>query len=208
MTGTKLTRLAEDIVEISMPDPVTARQIAEDLREAGCFEEVVPALTNITVMFSPFTHSFSTIERVIGEQLQSATSITQPSAAEITLPIIYGGTAGPDLEHVAEALGLSPDEVISTHAAQTYTVDMMGFTPGFAYLSGCEWSVPRLSTPKPYVSAGSVGVAGSRTGVYSLSGPGGWPIIGRTSAALFDAENSKPFLLSAGSKIRFRSVNA
>lgn len=201
-------RLAEDLVEITVRDPSQAQKVAERLRQAGCFDEVVPALTNVTVLFSPLAHTYPEIERIIEERLQ-ASNADQPQRVDvITLPIVYGGAAGPDLDHVAEALELPPDKVIEAHASQTHHVDMMGFTPGFAYMSGMNWSVPRLSTPKAKVAAGSVGVAGGRTGIYSLGGPGGWPIIGRTSTQLFDAQSSTPFLLSPGVRVRFQSVDA
>jgi len=127
---------------------------------------------------------------------------------EISLPISYGGADGPDLERLAKQRSITEAEVIRQHEACLYTVEMMGFTPGFAYLSGFEndWSITRLETPAKEIPAGLVGIVGHKCGSYGLKGPGGWPIIGRADAHFFDITRDEPFLLSAGMKVRFQSV--
>ena len=104
--------------------------------------------------------------------------------------------------------GLLQKELIALHTGQEYRVDMLGFTPGFAYIGGLDAAldVPRLPQPRMHVAAGSIGIADGRTGVYALPGPGGWPIIGRTSLTLFDALSDQPFLLQAGYRVRFTAV--
>ncbi|MEM6914268.1 MAG: carboxyltransferase domain-containing protein, partial [Pseudomonadota bacterium] len=126
---------------------------------------------------------------------------------DITLEVKYGGTEGPDLELVARQLGLAPRELIETHTRHSFVVDLMGFTPGFAYLSELNWSVPRLNTPRSDVAAGSIGLAGRLSGIYSLRGPGGWPIIGQTKHQLFDSGADPPFLLEPGFRVRFQEIN-
>ena len=126
----------------------------------------------------------------------------------IEISVSYGGTAGPDLSAVAERLGLSQSELIDQHCAIPHRVEMIGFTPGFAYLSGvrAHLSVPRLDTARRHVPAGSIGISGAYTGIYALNGPGGWPLIGRTDHPLFDPHQDPPFRLLPGHAVRFRSI--
>ena len=117
----------------------------------------------------------------------------------------YGGEDGPDLAAVAEYAGLSPRQVVERHAAGEYRVAMLGFAPGFPYLLGLDprIAMPRLSTPRQRVEAGSVGIGGTQAGIYPRSGPGGWRIIGRTDAVLFDPARDPPSLLAPGDRVRF-----
>ena len=104
--------------------------------------------------------------------------------------------------------GLSQDEVIAIHAGGEYVVEMVGFTPGFAFIGGLDerlW-VPRRSEPRQRVPAGSVGIAGERTGLYAMASPGGWTLIGRTPMTLFDPGAEQPFALAPGMRVRFRAA--
>ena len=118
---------------------------------------------------------------------------------------------GPDLAEVARLTGLSPGEVVARHAAGEYTVGWLGFSPGFGYLTGLDpvlASVPRLAEPRLRVPAGSVAIAGGLAAVYSSTSPGGWRLLGRTSAALWDPDRDPPALLAPGMRVRFRRVDA
>jgi KipI family sensor histidine kinase inhibitor len=117
----------------------------------------------------------------------------------------YGGEDGPDLQAVASHHHISAREVVRIHADRDYTVFMMGFTPGFAYMGRLDDAIatPRLETPRTRVAAGSVGIAGAQTGVYPIDSPGGWRLIGRTSLRLFDPAADSPFLFSPGDTARF-----
>ncbi|SIS73067.1 5-oxoprolinase subunit PxpB [Alicyclobacillus vulcanalis] len=128
--------------------------------------------------------------------------------AIVTLPVVYGGAYGPDLDEVAERTGLLPEDVIRLHQEGSYRVAMIGFSPGFAYLIGLpeRLRVPRRKTPRSRVERGSVGIAGFQTGVYSFATPGGWQIIGRTPLGLFDVKRNPPSLLAPGDEVRFRAV--
>jgi inhibitor of KinA len=123
----------------------------------------------------------------------------------IHVPVRYGGEFGPDLPDLAEHCGLEPAEVIRLHTEPLYQVAMLGFAPGFAYLLNLPESLatPRLATPRLRVPPGSVGIAGSQTGIYALATPGGWRIIGRTDLHLFDAGRSDPFLIKPGDSVKF-----
>jgi KipI family sensor histidine kinase inhibitor len=118
----------------------------------------------------------------------------------VEIPVSY---AGPDLEALADTLGLEVDDLVAEHTAAEHVVAFCGFAPGFSYLTGSGWQVPRLSTPRPRVDAGSVGLAGPFTGIYPTASPGGWQIIGRTDEVLWDPTRSEPALLPPGTRVRF-----
>jgi KipI family sensor histidine kinase inhibitor len=126
----------------------------------------------------------------------------------VTIPVVYGGEWGPDLEEVARLCGLSAIDVVRIHSAPLYRVYMLGFVPGFAYLGGMDEriAVPRLAVPRAKIPAGSVGIAGGQTGVYPLETPGGWRLIGRTPLSLFVPERNPPALLKAGDWVRFLPI--
>lgn len=110
---------------------------------------------------------------------------------------------GPDLDDVARATGLTVDEVVAAHGAREYTVALMGFAPGFAYLDGLDprLELPRRATPRPRVPAGSLAIAGSQTAVYPFAGPGGWHLLGHVvDTRMFDARGP---LFALGDRVRF-----
>jgi 5-oxoprolinase (ATP-hydrolysing) subunit B len=121
------------------------------------------------------------------------------------ISVEYGGTAGPDLSALAARAGMDPAAYIDSHAAADYTVAFLGFQPGFPYLRGLPRALhaPRRSSPRVRVAAGSVAIGGSYTGIYPAGGPGGWQIIGRTPAVLFDPRRAAPALLMPGDRVRF-----
>lgn len=120
----------------------------------------------------------------------------------VELPVVYDG---PDLADVAALTGLGVEQVVARHTAPEYVVAFLGFTPGFPYLVGLDPAlhVPRRRTPRTAVPAGSVGLAGDQTGVYPRASPGGWQLLGRTGAVLFDAAREPPALLAPGDRLRF-----
>jgi KipI family sensor histidine kinase inhibitor len=120
----------------------------------------------------------------------------------IEIPVVYDG---PDLAEVAELAGLREAEVVERHAAATYAVAFTGFAPGFGYLTGLDPALrlPRRKTPRERVPAGSVAIAGEYAGVYPRESPGGWRLLGRTDAALWDLDRDPPALLRPGVRVRF-----
>lgn len=171
-------------------------------------KEFVPCYASLMIYYDPLQISFQKIVEIIQNQEQSAYANTERQRL-ITIPCLYGGEYGPDLEGVARYHGLTPQEVIDLHSSVIYRVYMLGFSPGFPYLGGLPERLvtPRLETPRAATPAGSIGIAGEQTGIYSLSTPGGWRIIGHTPVPLFAPDKQEqPFLLRAGDLIRFLPV--
>jgi 5-oxoprolinase (ATP-hydrolysing) subunit B len=133
-----------------------------------------------------------------------------PAGRERRIPCSYGGADGPDLEDVARLARITPADVMNRHAAATYTVELLGFAAGFAYLGGLppELAVPRLNSPRTTTPGGSVAIAGRQSGIYPADLPGGWRVIGRTSVTLFDPRRDPPAYLAPGDRVRFEPVAA
>ncbi|MFA5911468.1 MAG: 5-oxoprolinase subunit PxpB [Vicinamibacterales bacterium] len=192
-------------------DPVVnerAIALASRLRQRGGrgIRDVVPGYCTVAVHFDPLQTDLGALERAIADDASGldATEGVTPRAP-IEIPVAYGGEYGPDLEAVAAFAGCSTADVIAWHAARTYRVYMLGFVPGFAYMGRVDSRIaaPRHRVPRERVPAGSVGIAGEQTGVYPVASPGGWQVIGRTPAAMFDANRPQPSLLAAGDLVRF-----
>lgn len=127
----------------------------------------------------------------------------------LEVPTRYGGDAGPDLEWVAQQAGLTPAQVVAVHTSVEYRVAMIGFRPGFPYLLGLPavLHLPRRSSVRPRVPAGSVAIAGAQAGIYPAESPGGWQLLGRSDLAFFDPLRSPPSLLLPGDRVRFVAGN-
>ncbi|MFN8461057.1 MAG: 5-oxoprolinase subunit PxpB [Anaerolineales bacterium] len=175
--------------------------------------ETVPAYATLLVHYDPSTLSFAQIKNALQEKIveveESATRKPRQAHPErrrrVEVPVRYGGEHGVDLESVARHLHLSVEDVIRIHSETIYTVYMMGFTPGYPYLGKLDDALvmPRLETPRARVPAGTVAIAGSQTGIYSVDSPGGWHLIGWTPLKLFDPESDSPFLFSPGDEVKF-----
>ena len=167
--------------------------------------EAVPSYRSLLVHYDPLQLSCEEVETFLSEMLQKCAETPPPESRLVEISTVYGGECGPDIEFVAEHSGLSVKDVIRLHSGATYTVYMLGFTPGFPYLGGLPEAIaaPRLPTPRKSVPAGSVGIAGPQTGIYPSATPGGWRLIGRTPVTLFDPQRSPPAVLRPGDQVRF-----
>lgn len=203
-----LTRCGDDLFSISVERPDEAQALALQLREAGGWLDVVPGIDSVVVRFDAARLSATEAQRAIDSVLAAGVQPLDVSDELVEIPVIYGGEAGPDLDELSEATGLSPDEIVRLHTSCEYRVDMVGFTPGFAFIGGLDerLRVPRRKEPRQRVPAGSVGIADERTGLYAMASPGGWTLIGRTSYPLFDATAEQPFALAPGMRVRFRAI--
>jgi inhibitor of KinA len=170
--------------------------------------EWVPAYDSVAVYYDPWKLSYEEITNVLQPIANEIDVNHQKTNTVITIPTVYGSDYGPDLENLAAANNLSTKEVIDLHTKRHYLINMIGFLPGFPYLSGIDerLAMPRLENPRKSVPAGSVGIAESQTGIYPLASPGGWNIIGRTPLKLFDAEKEEPFLFEQGDYLQFTSI--
>jgi 5-oxoprolinase (ATP-hydrolysing) subunit B len=170
-------------------------------------DDIVPAYLALTVFYDALRVSYDVIAKMIldecGRPDWAGGEVTE--SRQHVIPVHYDGM---DLEAVAAATGLAVAEVIARHSARTYTVDLLGFVPGFAYLSELDPSLqlPRRPEPRPRVPAGSVAIAAVQTAVYPLDTPGGWHIIGRTDTVMFNPARNPPALVQAGDTVRFERV--
>lgn len=174
--------------------------------------ELIPTYRSLLVSYDPITSDYDEMIGKLDEivaHLDGSDNVA-PNMKIIKLPVVYGGDDGPDLDSVAEHASLTVQDVIDIHSGVDYRVYMVGFAPGFPYLGGLNERIatPRLKTPRTSVPAGSVGIAESQTGVYPNASPGGWQLIGRTAATLFDVSKSSPSLITPGSKVRFVPVDS
>jgi len=168
-------------------------------RPAGLLD-VVSSFASVAVHFKG-----AEVRGWIESALADDVDVETTAGGDFEIPVCYDG---PDLEEVAAGVGLTADEVIALHSGADYTVAAVGFSPGFPYLSGLpdRLNVPRRQTPRLAVPAGSVAIAGGQAGIYPFTSPGGWHVLGRTGATLFDPALSPPALLSPGDRVRFVPV--
>jgi inhibitor of KinA len=167
--------------------------------------ETVPAYCTLLAHYNPLITTYNEIKKHIEEKLDLIDESTHRPFRHLEIPVLYGDASGPDLEPAAATLTISPSELIRLHTEREYTVYMMGFTPGFPYMGilNEKLILPRMSTPRTRVPAGSVAIAGSQTGIYPVDSPGGWHILGWTPLKLFDPLSEDPFLFAPGDVVRF-----
>lgn len=203
-------RAADDLLSVAVATPAEGQALAEHLRNAKDWLEVVPGIDSVVVRFDAATLNGEDAMRRLADALVEGISPPESVAPVLEIPVVYGGEHGPDLDALCERFGMTRDEFIALHTGREYTVDMVGFTPGFAFIGGLDERLraPRRDSPRQRVAAGSVAVADERTGIYAIASPGGWNVIGRTSLSLFDPGAEHPFLLAAGRRVRFTAVEA
>jgi len=191
-------------------DPAISRRVlayAQQLEQARLpgVGDIVPTYRSILIHYDPLVLSWEAVVDWVRTQPASIGPQPGASSRRIEIPVVYGGESGPDLDFVARAHDIPPEEVVRLHSSVEYIVHMMGFMPGFPYLGGLppQLETPRLETPRTRVPAGSVGLAGKQTGIYPFDSPGGWRIIGHTYVKLFDPALDPPTLLAPGDRVRF-----
>jgi len=170
-------------------------------------DDVVPAYLALTAFYDSLHASYAEMAAQLLDACERAARRTG-QASSPRAHLIQVRYDGLDLDAVATATGLSIREVIDRHSAREYTVDLLGFVPGFAYLSELDPALhlPRRPEPRPRVPAGSVAIAGAQTAVYPLDTPGGWHLIGRTETVMFDPAREPAALLRAGDAVRFEPL--
>lgn len=197
MTTPAARRVGADALLVEVDDAVAAVDLAAWARAAAVgADEIVPGAA--TVLFDGVPDPAALLDVLAGWTAGAA-----PLPGDLVeVPVVYDGA---DLGFVAESWGVSVDEVVARHQGIEFVAAFCGFAPGFSYLAGLpdDLAVPRLDTPRSKVAAGSVGLAGPWCGVYPTASPGGWRILGRTDAVLWDQDRSEPALLPPGTRIRF-----
>lgn len=170
--------------------------------------ELMPTYRSLAIYFNPVETDIDDLKKKIEKAIETLGSGTETGLKEAVIPVCYGGKYGPDLENVADHHGITSEEVIKKHSSVSCYCYMLGFTPGFSYLGGMDESIatPRLKNPRELIPAGSVGIAGSQTGIYPIDSPGGWQLIGRTPLRMYDPAKTPPTLLDAGLWVRFKPI--
>lgn len=184
--------------------------LSEYLRKTFDWMEVVSAEGSIAVKYNSLDISNTKAKSLILDKLKEF-SYQEESREKslLRIPVYYSEEFGLDIKDVASEHSLTSQEIADLHSGTTYEVKMIGFTPGFAYLGDLpkELIMPRLSRPRINLLPGSVGISGNRTGVYTLGGPGGWRIIGRTPLKLFDPDKKNPFGISTDMRVKFNPIS-
>jgi KipI family sensor histidine kinase inhibitor len=190
-------------------DQATIHRLAAALGAAlstGRVIDVVPGDRSLLLIFDGTDDGEVSAREVVTDAL--AAPVVTPSRRRHVIPVRYGGDDGPDLADAARLAGMTTDELVELHTSGEHPVLFLGFAPGFPYIGDLPPSLvlPRLSTPRTVIPAGSVGIAESYTGIYPAPLPAGWRIIGRTPMALFDPRTDPPTTLLAGDLVRFEAI--
>jgi len=217
MTTLRIVPAGDAAMLIELPariDPATnarvvalARALSD--RYASLLRDVVVGYCSVTLYFDPLLVEHAWLEAQVRHVDETLPGSVPAEGRLVHIPVCYGGECGPDLADVAASVRLSEAEVVAMHASVTYRVYMMGFVPAFAYMASVHprLSLPRRSTPRDRVPAGSVAIAAGQTAVYPIDTPGGWHLIGRTSISIYEPALADPFLLHPGDHVRFHAVD-
>ncbi len=168
-----------------------------------------PAYCSLLVVFDALRLRHAELEAILRTYIDRLETTPQSPARVVEVPVCYDAEFGLDLADVAASCSLSVQQIVEMHCSMQYVVYFLGFVPGFAYLGDlpAELAVPRLVTPRRALPRGSVAIAGRQTGIYPLSTPGGWRILGRTPLALFRSDRHAMNLLSVGDQVRFVQIS-
>ena len=171
--------------------------------------EYIPAFSSVAVIYNPMKIKYEKIYLLFNKILSNLNPSLGKQKRVIEIPVCYGGKFGPDIQYVADYNKISVEEVIKIHSSGEYLVYMIGFAPGFPYLGGMSDKIatPRRKSPRTAIPKGAVGIAGMQTGVYPISTPGGWQLIGSTPEQLFRPEEYPPSLLKSGDMVKFYPIS-
>jgi KipI family sensor histidine kinase inhibitor len=174
------------------------------------FVEAVPTYRSLTVHYDLMVADYETV-RGHFEKLLSALDLKSAKSAEgrrALIPVVYGGARGPDLDEVCSSLEMGVEEFIRLHSTAEYRVYMLGFAPGHASMGGtpARLRMPRRAVPRTRTEKGSVGIGGEQCGIYSLTGPAGFWIVGQTPIEIYRPSMSPPALLRPGDVVSFNPI--
>ena len=191
------------LVELDDLDAVLGLYAALDADRPPGVLDLVPAARTVLVVADPAVTTLPQLADVVRRTVPRPVGARGGELVEV--PVVYDGA---DLGDAAALLGCTPDELVRRHTGEEWTVAFCGFAPGFGYLTAPGWTaeVPRRSTPRTSVPAGSVALAGAFSGVYPRASPGGWQLVGRTDLAVFDVAREPVALLRPGVRVRFTAA--
>jgi inhibitor of KinA len=204
--GTKKQNLKEQIQEV--------QKAIDKIQSASLlgYRELVPAYNTITVYYDPFElkspFPYESFKNQLNEILHTFDTKVQAKKRYFEIPVCYDEKFALDLPELARSKNISVEEAIHLHSKMIYDVVFIGFSPGFPFLAGLHEKLhfPRKKSPRLKVEQGTVGIAGNQTGIYPITSPGGWQIIGRTPIKLFDVHQHPPTLFQAGDQIKFYPI--
>ena len=178
-------------------------------RQDSRMRNLHPGYTSVLVDFDPLQMTHEELAAIIEQSAPAAGAQAQRQSNLVSVPVCYDPEFGPDLLDLATHAKISPEEVIRIHSSATYLVYFLGFSPGFAYMGGLpeKLHMPRLATPRGHVAGGTVGIAGSQTGIYPVDSAGGWRLIGRTPWRMFDPNAQPPTRLQPGDTVNFSAID-
>jgi KipI family sensor histidine kinase inhibitor len=198
-----------DVISPALHERVLALFHAFQARRDSCIRNLHPGYASLLIDFDPLRLTHDDLTSVVQQLAVVGDTVTATSSSPVTIPVCYDAEFGPDLLDVAQHAGLSVEEVVRLHSTPTYLVYFLGFSPGFVYLGGLPevLQTPRLATPRSSIAGGSVGIAGSQTGIYPVDSPGGWRLIGRTPLRMFDPDAASPTRLQPGDRMKFFPID-
>jgi KipI family sensor histidine kinase inhibitor len=171
--------------------------------------ETVPTYRSLLVHYDPVQVGYT----ALSEKLLALAQLPVPAETAIRrwrVPVVYGGDYGADLDDVARAHSISTSDVIARHTGGDYRVAMIGFTPGFAYLSGLDPAIatPRRESPRTETPPGTISIGGGQACVQCLAAPSGWHLLGRTPVRTFHPHRDPVFLMEPGDAVNFHAIDA
>jgi 5-oxoprolinase (ATP-hydrolysing) subunit B len=171
--------------------------------------ETVPTYRSLLVHYDPTQIDFAALAPKLAELARRPIPASE-KARHWRVPVAYGGEYGIDLEDVAKTLGTTPDEIVARHTAPDYRVTMIGFTPGWSYLSGLQESLrlSRRQSPRPVTPAGTISIGGVQTGIQCIAGPSGWHLLGCTPVRTYHRHRDPTFLLEPGDHVKLYQIDA
>jgi len=175
--------------------------------EISAIREIVPSYCSVMIYFDVLEIPGSQMRHLAERALRELEPVTKGPSKVLHVPVCYDGVLAPDLDNVLRLTGLTRGELLKVLTSRPYLVYLTGFSPGFPYMGNLPFSVPRQASPRRAIPVGSVGLGGNQTGIYTVTVPGEWNIIGRTPLKIFDAGRPEPFLLSAGDYVQFEEID-
>jgi KipI family sensor histidine kinase inhibitor len=194
-----LVRVRDNAAALKAHRQIEAAQIAGVIESA-------PAYDSLAIFYEPsMVESDEAFVSQIERALKRRVRDRRVESRIVEVPARFDAEFALDLQHVAQHARISPNEVVDLYCSAEYVVACIGFTPGFPYLIGLpkKLTTPRRATPRKEIPAGSIAIGGDQTGIYPVTSPGGWNVIGRTPLQLFDPRNDPPVALRAGDRVRF-----